>query len=211
MTSVPPPEGQAEDTQFLADAGSTGRRRWKAALCGPWNKAPSWPLCLDSDVSELCLLGETFYTSGSVPLLALLPQPHICPQGRMLDNFISQLPRAHLGTKVKAPIGFLTQASRTGGLAFVFILQKQVEARKTKPPSPGHTVWQPKDRDAGGGADEFRLGPQAQETSVVLGVGPCLFAPLSLISWGAPSGHGVRQNPMCFLTTTTASGGLLTR
>lgn len=55
------------------------------------------------------------------------------------------------------------------------------------------------------GAEEFRLGPQAQETSVAVGVLGCPYISYLL---GSPIRvlNKIKQNPMCFLTTTAASG-----
>lgn len=56
------------------------------------------------------------------------------------------------------------------------------------------------------GAEEFRLGPQAQETSVAVGMLGCPYISYLL---GSPirALNMIRQNFMCFLTTTADSGG----
>lgn len=57
------------------------------------------------------------------------------------------------------------------------------------------------------GAEEFRLGPQAQETSLTaVGMLGCPYISYLL---GSPirALNTIRQNFMCFLTTTTDSGG----
>lgn len=56
------------------------------------------------------------------------------------------------------------------------------------------------------GAEEFRLGPQAQETSVAVAMLGCPYISYLL---GSPirALSTIRQNFMCFLTTTADSGG----
>lgn len=56
------------------------------------------------------------------------------------------------------------------------------------------------------GAEEFRLGPQAQETFVAVAMLGC---PCISYLLGSPirALNTIRQNFMCFLTTTADSGG----